>query len=164
MPPDQTLWFVNEPQPLHHVTVVKRLQHMPNGFTARVLILRRPDGTAEPYIPLIRYQAAHPHRSSSWQNTISRALGLLWDYANSQLRFETPRDLFRSFALALISGTIEADGDDPTGLLWPSTHRDRAVRLVKAIEAFAEWCGNEDGIGSPSLPKFSRSDLERVST
>jgi len=37
MPRTSTLWFVNEPQPLHHVTVVKRFQDRHEGFTARVL-------------------------------------------------------------------------------------------------------------------------------
>ncbi|MCK9908190.1 gamma-mobile-trio recombinase GmtY [Microbacteriaceae bacterium K1510] len=149
MPPDQTLWFVNEPQPLHHVTVVKRVQDMPESFTARVLVLRRPDGSAEPYPQLLRYQRAHPHRSSSWQNTVVRAVGLLWDYTTQVKHHTTVRDLFRGFALAILSGTIKEDGSDPTGLLWPSTPRSRAVGLVKSIEAFAEWCSSEDDAVSP---------------
>jgi hypothetical protein len=153
MPPNSTLWFVNEPQPLHHVTVVRRFQHMPDGFTARALILRRPDGVVEPYLPLIRYQFAHPHRSSSWQNTVARATGLLWDYSLAVKLDTNPRDLFRGFALALLGGTIKDDGSDPTGLLWPSTPRSRAVSLVKSIEGFAEWCGNEADEVSPIAPE-----------
>jgi hypothetical protein len=99
MPPDQTMWFVNEPQPLHHVTVVKRFQDMPESFTARALVLRRPDGSIEPYAQLLRYQRAHPHRSSSWQNTVVRGVGLLWDYSIQVTHDATPRDLFRGFAL-----------------------------------------------------------------
>ena len=153
MPRTSTLWFVNEPQPLHHVTVVKRLQDMPEGFTARMLILRRADGTAELYLPLIKYQRAYPHHSSSWQNKVVRAMGLFWDYCvvskDSRL---TPRELFRRFALALLAGTIGAEGNDDTGLLWPSTSRARAVGLVKSIEAFAEWCNSEDDAISPISP------------
>jgi hypothetical protein len=117
MPRTSTLWFVNEPQPLHHVTVVKRFQHMPDGFTARALVLQRPDGGVEHYLPLIRYQLAHPHRSSSWQNTVARGVGLLWDYSITVKVHSKPRDLFRGFALALLGGTIKDDGSDPTGLL-----------------------------------------------
>jgi hypothetical protein len=117
MPPGQTLWFVNEPQPLHHVTLVKRLQDMPESFTARTVVLRRPDGSVEPYAQLLRYQRAHPHRSSSWQNTVARAVGLLWDYAVQVKHHATVRDLFRGFALAVLGGTIKEDGSDPTGLL-----------------------------------------------
>jgi Phage integrase family len=153
MPLDSTMWFVNEPQPLHHVTVVKRFQDMPESFTARVLVLRRPDGTVEPYPQLVRYQRAHPHRSSSWQNTVVRAVGLLWDYSIQITHHSTPRDLFRGFALAVLAGTIKKDGSDPTGLLWPSTPRSRTVGFVKSIEAFAEWCGNEADEVSPIAPE-----------
>jgi len=148
------MWFVNEPQPLHHATAVKRFQDMPESFTARALVLRRPDGSIEPYAQLLRYQRAHPHRSSSWQNTIVRAVGLLWDYSLQVTHHAKPRDLFRSFALALLSGTIKEDGTDPTGLLWPSTPRSRAVGLVKSIEAFAEWCGGEADEPSPIAPEM----------
>ena len=153
MPPDSTLWFVNEPQPLHHVTVVRRFQHVPDGFTARILVLRRPDGVVEPYLPLIKYQLAHPHRSSSWQNTVVRAVGLLWDYSIQVTHHSTPRDLFRGFALALLAGTMMADVSYPTGLLFPSTPRSRTVGLVKSIEGFAEWCGNEADEVSPIAPE-----------
>src|ERR1039458_10171780 len=110
MPRTSTLWFVSEPQPLHHVTVVKRVQDMHEGFTARVLILRRAAGTVEPYLPLIKYQRAYPHHSSSWQNKVVRAMGLFWDYCIvSKDSGLAPRDLFRHFALALLAGTIKAN-------------------------------------------------------
>ena len=153
MPPESTLWFVNEPQPLHHVTVVKRFQDMPESFTARALVLRRPDGTIEPYAQLLQYQRAHPHRSSSWQNTVVRAVGLLWDYSIQVTHHSARRDLFRGFALAVVGGTIKEDGSDPTGLLWPSTPHQRAVGLIKSIEAFAEWCSGEPGEVSPIVPQ-----------
>ena len=105
---------------------------MPESFTARALVLRRPDGSIEPYAQLLDYQRAHPHRSSSWQNTVVRAVGLLWDYSIQAAHHATPRDLFRGFALAVLGGTIKEDGTDPIGLLWPSTPRSRAVGLVRA--------------------------------
>ena len=38
MPKPSAMWFVNEPQPLHHATAVKRFQDMPESFTARALV------------------------------------------------------------------------------------------------------------------------------
>lgn len=151
MPKSSAMWFVNEPQPLHHVTVVRRFQHMPEGFSARVLILRRSDGSIQEYDPLTRFQLAFPHRSSSWQNTVVRAMGLFWDYCATAPADMSARDLFRRFALALVSGTIKSDGSDATGLLWPSTPRERAVEFVKRIEGFAQWCAAENEEFVPAI-------------
>ena len=152
MPRTSTLWFVNEPQPLHHVTLVRRFQHMPDGFTARVLILRRKDDSAEAFLPLIKYQLAFAHRSRSWQNTVVRAMGLFWDFCAAAPDGLSARDLFRRFALSLAAGTISRDGDDVTGLLWPSTPHSRAVGLIRSIEAFADWWAGEPGARADIAP------------
>jgi hypothetical protein len=80
MPQNARLWFADGPQPFHHVTLPMAVEGMPEGWTARVLYLHRPDGTVEMFEPLLKYFKAHPTRKSSWQDTVAQGLGLLWDY------------------------------------------------------------------------------------
>jgi len=151
MPRNAPLWSVKGPQPIHHVTVPMSVEGMPEGWTARVLVLQRPDGSIEVFLPLLKYFKAH-QRASSWQDTAAQAIGLLWDYSIvSKDRYpgRKVRDLFRDFAITLAKGTIGTDASDPTGLFWPATPYARCKSLVKAIEAFAGWCNDEDGGSSP---------------
>src|ERR1700730_17302898 len=104
MPRNAPMWFVNGPQPNHHVTVPMPVEGMPEGWTARVLCLHRADGTIEVYLPLLKYFKAHRTRSSSWQDTAAQAVGLLWDYAvvtKDRYPDRSLRDLFRNFATSL---------------------------------------------------------------
>lgn len=157
---------MNGPMPLYHATMAMPVDGMPNGWTARVLHLRKPDGTTEPYKRLIDYMKAHPRRSRTWQDTAARALGLFWDFCQTrgttiirgmlvlktqeQLSTASQRELFRAFALALISGTVK-DGQDDSGLFWPRTPLARANGLVRSIEDFARWCDEDGGRSDLSL-------------
>lgn len=150
------MWTAPGPQPLHHVAVPMPVEGM-EGWTARVLCLQHSDGTVEVFRPLLKYFKAHHTRSSSWQDTASQAIGLLWDYSvetRQKYRDRNARDLFRDFAFALVKGTVSTDGSDPTGLYWPSTPYARCKGLIKAIEKFAGWCDFEAGSSSPIAPDY----------
>ena len=128
---------------------------MPEGWTARVLYLHRPDGTVELYLPLSDYFKATWTRSSSWQDTAAQAVGLLWDYAvvtRARRPNRNQRDFFRDFAVALATGTIQTNASDATGLFWPATGYKRCKGLIKAIEGFAAWCDYEKPGSSPIAP------------
>ncbi|WP_173050921.1 hypothetical protein [Bosea sp. ANAM02] len=124
---------------------------MRDGWTARVLLLRRPDDSVEIYVPLVEYMCAHPYRSGTWQNDVARAVGLFWDYcqicghdvmevAKAGGNQNPHYALLRSFAAMLSNGS---DGEK-NGLIWARTGRDRTVRLIRAIENFADWWKDED--------------------
>jgi hypothetical protein len=148
------LRLITEPQPLYHVSVIRRFQDLHASFTARVLILRRSDGTIEPYLPLIRYPRVYRLRSRSWQDNAARALGLFWDFCVAHAdQGWPPRDLFRNFAYALLEGTLGSPCAATRSLMWPAVSRDRAEGLIKSIEAFAEWCSTQDDIVSPIAPQ-----------
>jgi hypothetical protein len=134
--------------------VVRRFQDLHASFTARFLILRRPDGTVEPYLALIRYQRAYRRRSRSWQDNAARALGLFWDFCVAHAdQGWSARDLFRNFSYALLEGTLDSPCVATRSLMWPSISRERARGLVKSIEGFAEWCSTQDDIVSPIAPQ-----------
>lgn len=143
---------VTEPLPMHHATMSMPVKGMPVGWTARVLFLRRKDGAIEPYARLVEYLRSHPTRSSTWQDTVTRALGLFWDFCQvrgddivreaAALKVHHQHALFRSFALTLVAGSDAAGVDDQ--LHWPRTGVARARQLVSAIERFAEWNDHGD--------------------
>jgi hypothetical protein len=137
---------VRYPLPSHHATVTRRLAGMPTGWSARVLVLRMPNGSVEIYAPLLAYMRDYPLRSATWQNQVSRALGLFWDYSRAAASNAMGKSgiailqaHFRAFALALRTGTI-TDGRDALGLYWPSSKRSVVRRTVMRIEEFAKWC------------------------
>ncbi|WP_060768727.1 tyrosine-type recombinase/integrase [Methylobacterium sp. AMS5] len=140
---------LTHPYPVHHATMVRRVEGMPPGWTARILVLRRADGIDEIYLPLIKYQRAYPNRSATWQNDVVRAVGLFWDYSRATAAGATPipivsaqpflKELLQGFALALREGTV-VEGRDPTGLYWPGSPYSVTKNLVRRIEDFARWC------------------------
>ncbi len=138
------------PQALYHASMAMSVDGMPHGWTARVLILRKQDGSTEPYARLIEYMKAFQHRGPTWQDTVVRGLGLLWDFCQAvgpKIAAESPanfqRTLFRRFAHALQSGTISPDGIDESGLYWPMMGWRRTRELVHSIEHYAQWCYEE---------------------
>jgi hypothetical protein len=144
MPKNKRLRFVKEPQPLRHALTTRGFEDMPEGFSSRVLILQREDGSVGLFLPLISYHRAFPYRSSSWQDTTARALGLFWDFClQTKEQGFSAADVLRQFALKLRAGTFFTDGSDPTGLYWPSTSQARCQDLIKSIERFADWCIGE---------------------
>lgn len=157
MPKTFPVQLTGYPQPLHHVTVVRRFQDLPASFTARVLLLRQPDGSVEAYLPFLKYQRALRRFSRSWQDNTARALGLFWDFCivHAQQGW-SPRELFREFAMTLLEGTPLIDAEPSQTdfraartLMWPPTPRTRVLGLIRSIEAFAEWCATETGKDGP---------------
>jgi hypothetical protein len=148
-PPSERVYPVLHPLPLHHTTVVLSVVGQPPSWTARILFLSGPHCRAEPYGTLVEYMLFHRTLSRTWQDTIARALGLLWDFCQVKgplLVDESKRAdlvfrpmLLREFAQVLIGGTV-IHGDDPSGLFWPPTTPSRATMLINAIEKFSEWC------------------------
>ena len=150
MPNKFPVRLLTEPQPLHHASVVRSFQDMHSSFTARVLILQRPDGTVERYLPFIRCQREFRHRSRAWQDTRARALGLLWDFSIANRDSGWPPDrLLREFAYALIEGTFGSKHAGTRDLMWPAIPVGRAQGLVRTIEDFAEWCSTREDAISP---------------
>lgn len=148
------------PHPLHHVTVTRRFSDMPKHFTARVLLLRQPDGCVETCIPFAEYLRAHRSYSDTWQCDHARALGLFWDYCvvHSELKW-TPRQLFREFAVVLLEGTLDRDRETVArDLLWPPVPLMRARRLIGCLEQFAKWHSTQHNAGPDLISESTKID------
>ena len=114
-----------------------------------VLYLLHSPVSPRPIVTLIEYFIdVGRARSLSWQRETARAVGLLVDFltANTaQLRAEGNPRVFAKFAEALVGGTLDLSGNDPSELFWESKTVSRARNLLRAVTAFSDWLENRHG-------------------
>lgn len=109
-----------------------------------VLYVVTDDGAASALMPLVEYVLEHGRRRSlAWQREVTRATGLFIDFLRAHAAaFQAEKNrpqVFATFAEALVSGTIGADGADPSGLFWTPKNLDRATAIMNALTGFADW-------------------------
>ncbi|OUL68171.1 gamma-mobile-trio recombinase GmtY [Paraburkholderia hospita] len=97
-----------------------------------------------PMLSLVEYVIEHGRtRSLAWQRDVARAVGLLVDFlhANAEhFRSEPSRpQVLAAFADALVGGTIDMGGSDPSGLYWEPKSVSRARVILNAATAFSDW-------------------------
>lgn len=85
-------------------------------------------------------------RSPSWQRDVARAVGLFIDFIKAnEAVFQGQDDrpqVLALFAEALVGGTINLSGDDPSGLYWEPRSHSRATALLNAVTTFSDWLVN----------------------
>lgn len=109
-----------------------------SGYKAKIPVLLLLNGVFEPLLEYVLSQ--HHRRSLSWMNRVVLATQLLLEYmeANQSL-FSSPPRLFLNFAQRLCSGTIGADGNDPSGLYWMPRSTSNANQLLASLNLFTDW-------------------------
>jgi len=114
-----------------------------------VLYLLQSPVSPRPVVTLLEYFIDIGRaRSLSWQRETARAVGLLVDFltANApKLRGENNPKVFAKFAEALVGGTLDLNGNDPSELFWESKTVSRARNLLRAVTAFSDWLENRHG-------------------
>jgi Phage integrase family len=153
---------------LHHAAAYA-LVHRPGepAFRMHVLYLLHSDRHPEPFVPLIQYVLDSGRtRSLSWQRDTVLAVGLLVDFmaAKGHGWMEVNRvDAFRSFAEALVAGSVDDSGCDPSCLFWEPRSVPRAKHLLARATTFADWMANRTG-GTPLNPLRTASWGERIAS
>jgi len=129
---------------MHHVTARAKIIIDNTGIQAEIPIILTERGPLE---PLVAYCIEHIHpRSFSWMQKLLQAVGLLLDYMTANHAcFENPKELFRTFANRLTTGTIGEDGLDPSGLYWLPMTSTIANQLINLISAFSDWMSQRGG-------------------
>lgn len=131
-------------------TVVSTLIRRAGRTDIRIYVLyllSQEDTVPAPLKPLIEYVLEHGRtRSLAWQRELTRAVGLLVDFlqANtSHFKDMAERPLvLAAFADALVSGTINREGIDPSGLYWEPKSLSRATVTLNAVTSFSDWLVN----------------------
>ncbi len=109
-----------------------------SGYKAKIPVLLFGDGAFKPLLEYVLSQ--HHRRSLSWMNRVVLGTHLLLEYleANKDL-FDSPSQLFLHFAQRLCSGTIGADGNDPSGLYWLPRSTSNTNQLLASLNLFTDW-------------------------
>lgn len=141
--------------PQHHVVL---LQAEHSGSSTKIPILYLSiNGQVKAVTALITYFSKYPNRSTTWQRTVARSIGLFWDYcvatqndASIWKSHNPHRQAFRKFTLALLKGTLSIhDHSDPSGLYWPPTSYSNVKNISAALHSFITWCQDEGLVNRP---------------
>lgn len=96
--------------------------------------------------PLFRYQLKNKHKSKTWHSKLLQAMGLLLDYMEAnQFQNSSPKEFFEMFVVAIFSGTINEQGEDPSGLYWLPKRISTGNMLVTSLSSFSDWLYEEYG-------------------
>lgn len=125
-------------------TVKARIIEDNTGRTTPLLTLVGQGGVIP---PLVEYQRLFQVRSLSWHKSLCLAVRLLLEYAATNSgAFTTPRELFQTFSVRLLTGTCGPDGSDPSGLYWRPRRPPNANVLIDRLTAFCSWLARNYGV------------------
>lgn len=136
-----------------HLTVRARV-HRPPAFAShrlQVLFAVQEGQPAQAFVPLIVYLLEHEaERRPAWQRAVVRAVRRWLDFEAAAMASVADgphgNDLLRSFAAALVQGTVRRGGRDPLGLGWKPTSRLAAQRCLEHLNRFSDWLSNRTGV------------------
>ncbi len=128
-------------------TVVHTLIRRAGRADTRIYVLYLlTEEAAEPAAmqPLVEYVLDYGRtRSLAWQRELTRSVGLLVDFLQANAsHFKEMADrpqVLGAFADALVGGTIDRKGGDPSGLYWEPKTLARATVALNAVTSFSDW-------------------------
>lgn len=126
-----------------------------------VPLLFYPDGTiCHDFVRFLRCPL-YLGKSGAWQMLHARALTRLWNYQACAVRVgeqssEATASLVGHFVEALLYGTMQADGSDPTGLHWMPLGWSETHRYLQALIRFANFQAEEGRARGPALLPSAR--------
>lgn len=129
----------------HTVTYTTiRLAGRPDRQAYVLYVLNGEQCIPEAMMPLVEYVLEHGRtRSLAWQRELTRAVGLFVDFlkANAeQFKGQTDRpQVLAAFADALVGGSINMQGTDPSGLYWEPKSIARSTVILNATTTFSDW-------------------------
>lgn len=118
------------------------------------------DSSLRPVEPLLRYQASlfMESKSQSQLQKIRESVRLFAEYSAANMpsvefgkgeigHVQEVRhwEHFRNFRYAIIMGTFNSDGVDPSGLNWVASGVQKADRVVRLLTDFFTWLDELDG-------------------
>lgn len=94
----------------------------------------------------LEYQISRKHKGKTWHRDNAHAMVLLLNFWQATKdKFSSPRQMFEAYSDAVCYGTIQRDGEDPTGLRWHPRSAAQANGLIRHITAYSDWLFDETG-------------------
>lgn len=106
----------------------------------------------------LRFLDRFRHKSQSWLERSSFAIELLLRYIQANNNLGLPAtELLRSFVNSLCFGTIDNNGNDPTGLYWYSRRIDDANTLLGHINTYCDYLDHTSGHDLPKINPWRKT-------
>lgn len=103
--------------------------------------------------PLVDYFLDKDGHSDATRRKTVQAVTLLLDFMDANVgNFDEPEEMFRVFVKRLKTGTISADGTDPSGLYWEKKSPNTVGPLVFRLSEFSDFMA--DKLGTKPLNPF----------
>lgn len=150
---------------MSHVRVNAKIVTDNTGHQIEIPIILVGDGIQlKPLEPLVNYLVRYSAvRSQAWMKKLCQIVGLLLDYmAAHQGEFEKPVALFETFAQRIYSGTINSEGNDPSGLYWLPRRAKPARQLLQMLSEFSDELNSIYGVAQLNPWVSANSYEERL--
>ena len=134
---------------MSHVRVTASVINDNTGIKAYIPVILIEQGShCTALLPLVDYLIANSQvRSASWMAKLCQIVGMLLDYTEvNHDTFETPAELFDTFAQRVYTGTIGENGLDPSGLYWLPKRTKTARLLLNMLSEFSDWMHRHHGV------------------
>lgn len=153
------------------------VEHAHAGMTYAWVPVSRPPGSSVPLLfyadgtichDFVRFLRCplYQGKSGAWQMLHARAITRLWDYQARATRLDalpspSTTSLVGDFVEALLYGTMQADGSDPSGLYWMPLGWSETHRYLQALIRFANFQAEEGRALGPAIATVApRSGLQ----
>ena len=105
------------------------------------------------------YVKTYRNKSASWQNKAVQAMQLLLEYCEvNNSAFSKPTEMFAEFSNALFTGTVDTQGDDPSGLYWKARQQDNAKALINHVAHYTDWLAKKKENEGLRLNPYRQAD------
>lgn len=88
----------------------------------------------------IRYLLNNVGRSKTWKTNSVQSIRMFMDFLSANLdQYKSATEAFKGFVDALVFGTVDVNGNDPSGLYWFGLSRTRAKVMVSHLTAYSDY-------------------------
>lgn len=143
-------------EPRFHAIVTEPCPGWPGGM--RVVLMEG----GERMESLVTFMMSSAPMNRQAQALLASAVGRLYDYliAAPPVPGRDDVEFMQRFAAAVIHGTIR-NGDDPLDLYWPGSSKRRARQILRAVNAFSDYCAKLVG-ARPLNPPRNATFVDRI--
>jgi site-specific recombinase XerD len=126
------------------------------GIALELPVIITGEGLLSSYL---QYMMIYRNKSRSWQSKSVQAIQLLLDYISvNQNVFQKPQHLFSEFSNSLFTGTVDQNGDDPSGLRWKARDPKNAKNLINLVTHYTDWLANKNEDDNLRLNPYRKAD------
>ena len=143
---------------MNHITVTTKVyrDNSMRTFDTKTIFIEK-EGRLVPFYQLLNYQMSYIDKSKTWHDKLLLAISLFFDYINANYNcYSSPSEFFGTFIDAIYMGTINEDGNDPSGLFWLPKKIQNANQLLSMLNNFTDWLG--ENYGTQSLNPWKKAN------